>query len=326
MNSFARPPRLDGAQATRPQFHTFPPQAAALESPMPVRPRRSVLFMPASNARALEKARTLPADALIFDLEDSVAPEQKDSARATMLAAIRGGDYGKREIIIRVNGLDTPWIDGDIAAVAALAPDAVLLTKIATPGDVMRAARHLRDAGAPEKTRIWVMMETPAAILNSDSIARTAADPSSRLSVFVMGVNDLARETRARQTRGRAGMMPWLATCILAARSQGVEILDGVFGDIEDLEGLRSECEQGRDMGFDGKTLIHPRQIEICNEIFAPAADEIAWSRRVIAAFNLPENAGKGALSLDGKMIERLHADIARRTLAIVDALSDTMN
>ncbi len=178
-------------------------------------------------------------------------------------------------------------------------------------------------AGAPDKTRLWAMMETPMAILNADAIARTAADPNSRLSVLVMGTNDLARETRARQTRGRAGMLPWIATCIAAARAHGADILDGVFGDFNDFEGLRAECEQGRDMGMDGKTLIHPGQIEICNEVFAPDPAEIAWARKIIDAFDLPENIGKGAIALDGRMVELLHADIARRTLALADAVAD---
>ena len=222
--------------------------------------------------------------------------------------------------------MNTQWASGDIAAAATLGPDAILLTKVSTPGEIMRAARDLRDAGVPEKTRLWAMMETPMAILNADSIARTAGDPNSRLAMLVMGTNDLARETRARQTRGRAHMLPWLSTCILAARAHGIDILDGVFGEISDAAGLRAECEQGRDMGFDGKTLIHPSQLEICNDVYAPSADEIAWARRVIAAFELPQNAGAGALSLDGIMIERLHADIAQRTLAIADALSDTVS
>ncbi len=291
---------------------------------MAVRPRRSVLYMPGSSARALEKAKSLPADALILDLEDAVAPEQKDAARALVAEAVAGGGYGRREIIIRINGLNTEWAAADIDAAARVAPDAVLVPKISTPGDIMKAARELREAGVPETTRLWAMMETPLAILNADGIARTAADPASRLSVLVMGVNDLARETRARVTKGRAGMVPWLATCVAAARAHGVEIVDGVYGEIGDIAGLRAECEQGRDMGMDGKTLIHPGQIEVCNEAFGPGADEIEWARKVIAAFESPENRGKGALSLDGKMIERLHADIARRTLAIAEALADT--
>ena len=291
---------------------------------MPIRPRRSVLYMPGSNARALEKARTLPADSLILDLEDAVGPEQKEAARFQITDAIRSGSFGNREIIIRINALDTTWAAGDIALVATLAPHAVLLPKVSSPGDIMKAARDFRAAGVPEPTRLWAMMETPMAIINADAIARTAADPSSRLSMLVMGTNDLARETRARLTRGRAGMLPWLSTCVAAARAHGADILDGVYNDIHDIEGLRAECEQGRDMGFDGKTLIHPNQIDVCNAVFAPDEAEIAWARQVIAAFEEPVNVGKGAISLDGKLVERLHAEIARRTLAIAGALKDT--
>ena len=290
---------------------------------MPVLPRRSVLYMPGNSTRAIEKARSLPADALIFDLEDAVAPEMKDDARGHLAAALRQGGFGRREIIIRINAMETKWANDDIDMVARLAPSAMLVPKISTPGDVMKVAREMREAGVPETTRLWAMMETPLAVLNAGNIASTGADPASRLSVLVMGVNDLARETRARQTPGRAGMLPWLAMCVAAARAHGVEILDGVYGDIADAPGFRAECEQGRDMGMDGKTLIHPSQIDPCNAVFAPAPDEIAWARKVIAAFELPENAGKGAISLDGKMIERLHADIARRTLAIAGSIAD---
>ena len=186
----------------------------------------------------------------------------------------------------------------------------------------MRAAKELREAGAPEKTRLWAMMETPLAILNADAIVRTAADPASRLDVLVMGTNDLAKESRARLTKGRAPMLAWLSICVLAARAHGAEILDGVYGDIADEAGFRAECEQGRDLGMDGKTLIHPNQVAICNEVFAPAPSEVEWARKIIAAFELPENLDKGAISLDGRMVERLHADIARHTVAIAEAIA----
>ncbi len=289
---------------------------------MALRPRRSVLYMPGSNARALDKARTLPADALILDLEDAVAPDQKDVARGQIAAALKAGGYGTRELIVRINGLIGPWGKDDLAALAGTRPDAILIPKVSSPGDIMMAAKAIRDAGLPEETRLWAMMETPQAILNADTIVRTSVDPASRLAVLVMGTNDLARETRARQTPGRAPMLPWLSTCVLAARSYGVDLIDGVYGDINDLDGLRAECEQGRDMGMDGKTLIHPGQVAICNEVFSPSEAEIASSKKVIAAFDLPENAGKGAISLDGRMVERLHAEIATRILALSDAIA----
>jgi citrate lyase subunit beta/citryl-CoA lyase len=289
---------------------------------MTLRPRRSVLYMPGSNARALDKAKTLPADGLILDLEDAVAPDQKDLARQQIIAAVKAGGYGSREVIVRINSLSGPWGQADLAEIAKLKVDALLIPKVSSPGDVMTAARALREAGADESIRLWAMMETPQAILNADSIVRTAADPASRLSVLVMGTNDLARETRARQIPGRAPMLAWLSQCILAARAYGVDILDGVFGDIQDQDGFRSECEQGRDMGMDGKTLIHPGQIGPCNEVFSPSAAEVDWAGKILAAFNLPENSDKGAISLDGRMIERLHADIATRTMQLAEAIA----
>ena len=288
---------------------------------MTIRPRRSALYMPGSNARALDKARSLPADVLIFDLEDAVAPALKEAARAQVVAALREGGYGPREIVVRVNGASTDWGRDDLIALAGAGADALLLPKVGAPGDIMRAARDLREAGAPESLRIWAMMETPIAILNADSIVRTATDPHSRLSALVMGVNDLVKDTRGRLTKGRATLLPFLAICVAAARAYGVEILDGVFGDLKDESGLLAECEQGRDLGMDGKTLIHPGQIAAANAAFAPSEEEILWSRKVIAAFAEPSAQDAGVLNLEGRMIERLHAQIARRTIAIVDAL-----
>ena len=293
----------------------------SVEHKMTIRPRRSALYMPGSNARALEKARSLPADVLIFDLEDAVAPALKETARAQVLAALRQGGFGSREIVVRVNGAETPWGRDDLIALAVAAPDAVLLPKVGAPGDIMRAAKELRDAGAPEGLRIWAMMETPMAILNAESIVRTAADPASRLSALVMGVNDLVKDTRGRLTKGRATMLPYLAICVAAARAYGVDVLDGVFGDLNDETGLRAECEQGRDLGMDGKTLIHPGQIQAANEAFGPGEEEIAWSRKVLAAFASPGAQDAGVIALEGRMIERLHEQIARRTIAIADAL-----
>jgi citrate lyase subunit beta / citryl-CoA lyase len=289
---------------------------------MLARPRRSVLYMPGSNAKALGKASTLPADAFILDLEDSVAPDAKVAARAQVTEAVRGGGFGGREVIIRVNGSHTPWGEEDLAAAAAAGPDAILLPKVDGPGEVMAAARALREGGAPDRTRLWAMMETPNAILNAGSIAAVAADSASRLAVMVMGLNDLAKETRARLTPGRPAMIAWLATCAIAARAHGVDIVDGVFNDIKDAEGFRLECLQGRDMGLDGKTLIHPGQIDLCNEVFAPSLVEVDSARAIIEAFGLPENAGKGVIQLNGRMVELLHADMARRTLAIADAIA----
>jgi len=279
--------------------------------------------MPGSNAKALAKAATLPADAVILDLEDSVAPDQKIAAREQVVQAVRAGGFGAREVIIRVNGPHTPWGLDDLNAACGANPDAILLPKVDGPGAIMVAARALREAEAPERTRIWAMMETPNAILNAGSIASVAADPSSRLSVMVMGLNDLAKETRARLTPGRPTMTTWLANCVIAARAHGVDIVDGVYNDIKDLDGFRSECLQGRDMGLDGKTLIHPGQIDICNEVFAPTEAEVESAAAIIEAFGLPENAGKGVIQLDGRMVELLHADMARRTLAIADAIAE---
>ena len=288
---------------------------------MTIRPRRSALYMPGSNARALDKARSLPADVLIFDLEDAVAPALKETARAQVLAALREGGYGSREVVVRVNGASTPWGRDDLIALAGAGADAVLLPKVGAPGDIMRASRELREAGAPESLQIWAMMETPIAILNADSLVGTAADPTSRLTALVMGVNDLVKDTRGRLTKGRASMVPYLAICVAAARAYGVDILDGVFGDLRDEAGLMAECEQGRDLGMDGKTLIHPGQIAAANEAFRPSDEDIAWSRKVLAAFAAPGAQDAGVIALEGRMIERLHAEIARRTIAIADAL-----
>ena len=285
------------------------------------RPRRSVLYMPGSNAKALAKAAALPADAVILDLEDSVSPDAKAAARAQVAEAAKG-NFGGKEVVIRVNGPHTPWGADDLAAAAAAGPDAILLPKIDGPGDIMLAARTIRNSGAPDRTRIWAMMETPNAILNAGSIAAVAGDSASRLAVLVMGLNDLAKETRARLTPGRPAMTAWLANCIVAARAHNVDIVDGVFNDIKDLDGFRAECVQGRDMGLDGKTLIHPGQIDICNEIYAPSAAEVESARAIVDAFALPENAGKGVIQLNGRMVELLHADMARRTLAIAEAIA----
>ncbi len=289
---------------------------------MAIRPRRSALYMPGSNPRALDKARTLAVDVVVLDLEDAVAPEMKAQARAQVVAAVQAGGYGRREVIIRVNAPDSQWGQADIAAVAHSGADAVLVPKVSTPGDVVIFARHLREAGAPEALKIWAMMETPLAMLNAGAIAATSVDPATRLSAFIMGTNDLAKETRARLLPGRAAMVPWLQTCLAAARAYGLDILDGVYNTLDDVAGFEAECVQGRDFGFDGKTLIHPSQLTLCNRIFAPSSDEVAQAREVIGVFELAENADKGAVQLGGRMVERLHADMARRVLAIADAMA----
>jgi citrate lyase subunit beta/citryl-CoA lyase len=285
-----------------------------------IRPRRSVLYMPGSNARALDKAKTIAADALILDLEDAVAPDAKDMAREQVTAAVKAGGYGPREIVIRINGLDTPWGAADLKAAVAAKPDALLVPKVSAPEAFAPITAAL--SGADPKTRVWAMIETPASMLNIGAIAAAAREPENRLALFVMGTNDLAKETRARLVPGRAPMLPWLMQALAAARAYDLDILDGVFNDIANADGFRGECEQGRDLGFDGKTLIHPSQVEPANEIFAPAVEEVERARKVIAAFEQPENAGKGAISLDGRMVERLHADIGRRTVAMADAIA----
>ena len=293
---------------------------------MTIRPRRSALYMPGSNLRALEKARTLDADVVIFDLEDAVAPSQKETARAQVMAAITAGGYGRRELVIRINGLSTPWGRDDLMAAGDSGAHAVLLPKVASPGDITRAAHELNESGVSETLRLWAMMETPMAILSAETILRTAIDPMTRLDCLVMGTNDLAKDMRARLTRGRAGMLPLLALCVTAARAYGLDILDGVFGDLQDEVGLRAECEQGRDLGMDGKTLIHPGQLAAANEIFGPSAEEIAWARKVVDAFAQPAAKDAGVIALEGKMVERLHEVMARRTLAIVEALAQSGN
>ena len=288
---------------------------------MTIRPRRSVLYMPGSNARAIEKAKTLQADGIIIDLEDAVAPDAKDSARAQVAQAVRAGGFGSREVMIRLNGIDTPWFAPDFDAAIAARPDAILVPKVSTPTQIEMIGTRLLDTHADHHVRLWAMIETPAAIFNIRALAAAAADSESRLVGFVIGTNDLAKETRARIVPGRQPMLPWLSACVLAAHAHGIDLLDGVYNDIADIDGFAAECAQGRDLGFDGKTLIHPSQIDICNEVFAPTPDEIAHARAIIAAFEQPENAGKGVVQIDGRMVERMHADIARRTVAIVEAI-----
>jgi citrate lyase subunit beta / citryl-CoA lyase len=289
---------------------------------MTVRPRRSVLYMPGSNARAIEKARELPADAIILDLEDAVAPEAKAMAREQIKKALEKGGFGDREVFVRINGLDTRWWVDDLHAVADVRPDAVLVPKISDPHQLQDLAARIVDMGTDPHIRVWAMMETPLAMINVGAIAAAAHDSETRLSGFVMGTNDLAKDTRARIVPGRAPMLPWLMTCVAAARAFGIDILDGVYNDLGNAEGFADECRQARDLGFDGKTLIHPRQIEACNDAFTPAPDEVGAARKIIAAFDLPENQGKGVVQIEGRMVERLHADMARRTVEIADVIA----
>jgi citrate lyase subunit beta / citryl-CoA lyase len=290
---------------------------------MHVRPRRSVLYMPGANQRAVEKAKSLPADALILDLEDSVAPEAKESARELVCRAVREGGYGRRELVIRPNALETVWGTADILAAAAAAPDAILIPKVAHPGDIISAAKILKSVNAPEKTRLWAMIEMPVAVLFAREIAAAARDPANRLSCFVMGTNDLLKESRARALHDRFAVVPWLATTLLAARSYGLDIIDGVYNEYRDEGGFRAECEHGRTMGMDGKTLIHPSQIDPCNEVFSPTGEEVAWAYKVIAAFARLENTNKGVLTVEGRMVERLHLVQAERTVAISKAVTE---
>ena len=288
---------------------------------MTIRPRRSVLYVPGSNPRAIEKSRSIPADVLVFDLEDSVFPSDKDEARARVVEALRDGGFGIRETVVRVNGLRTEWGASDLMAIARCGADGVLLPKVATPGDIMFAASDLSKASAPDHLALWAMLETPDAVLNASALARTAADPASRLMVLVMGTNDLAKDTRIRMRPGRAPLAAWLSICVAAARSAGLDIIDGVFNGLDDQDGLRTECEQGRDFGMDGKSCVHPGQVGICNDVFSPQAEDIAWARKVVAAFGHPESANKSVLRVDGMMVERLHASAAARVLTLGEAI-----
>ncbi len=283
---------------------------------MQIRPRRSMLYMPGSNARALEKARSLKVDSLIFDLEDAVAPDAKGSAREQIVAAVNEGGYGAREVIVRVNGLDSSWGRDDVAAIAPLPVDGVLFPKIDFAAQVHEAVEALDEAGGRAELSIWLMAETPLGMLNMQAI--TASSP--RLAGIVMGTSDLAKELRVRHTAERTGLLTALSLCVLAARAHGLAILDGVHLDLNNLEEFRALCKQGLEMGFDGKTLIHPKQIEIANEVFSPSAQEIAQAKEIIQAWKAAQAEGKGVVVVNGRLVENLHVEEARRTLALAEA------
>ena len=286
---------------------------------MTIRPRRSVLYMPGSNARAIEKARSLPADGVIIDLEDAVAPDAKVAAREQVAAAVKQGGFGAREVFIRVNGIDTPWHAEDMMAAAQAAPDAILVPKINNSDQLEMVGQRLLDMGCNKKTRIWAMIETPFAILNILDIARAATDSETRLAGFVLGTNDLAKEMGARPGTLRAPFQGMLGMAVAAARAHGLVVLDGVFNAIDDDAGFAEQCAQAVEFGFDGKTLIHPRQIAACNAAFTPDADAVAWARAIVAAFADPANAAKGAIRVEGRMVERLHLAQAERDLAVAE-------
>ena len=283
-----------------------------------LRPRRSVLYMPAANERALEKAKGIPADAIIFDLEDAVAPDAKEAARTNAVAAASSGEYGRRELTIRCNGLDTPWGIDDLAAAAQTGATAVVVPKVSSVKYLDQVSDRLDAAGAHADMRIWAMIETPTAILDVREIAA-----HWRVSALVMGTNDLARELRAALgAPGRHPLVPHLAQALLAAREAGKVILDGVYNDVKDLDGFRAECVQGFEMGFDGKTLIHPGQVDICNDVWAPSDDDVATARGMIAAFEEAVADGRGVVTYNGRMIENLHVENAKRILAVADAIA----
>lgn len=284
-----------------------------------IRPRRSVLYMPGSNTRALEKARILPVDSLIFDLEDAVAPEAKVQARQCVIAAVTEGGYKQREIVVRVNGLDTPWGRDDIAAIAKLPIQGVLLPKVNTPTQIEQAIEWLDKNGGEATLPIWMMAETPQGILNIDRIA--GCHP--RLAAIIMGTSDLAKDMRVRHTKDRIGLLVPLSLCVMAARAHGLEIIDGVHLNLDDEEGFQAACTQARDLGFDGKTLIHPKQIEVANQIFAPSAMEVKHAREILGAWEEAQKQGKGVVVVNGRLVENLHVEEAKRLLALAGVIGE---
>jgi citrate lyase subunit beta/citryl-CoA lyase len=289
------------------------------ETMQPLKPRRSVLYMPGSNARALEKAKTLDVDSLIFDLEDAVSPDAKQQAREQITQVVNAGGYGKREIIVRVNGLDTEWGKDDIVAMAQLPVDGVLLPKINQAQQILDAVQLLDENGGLAELPIWIMAETPQGMFNIESIAGS----HPRLKVIVMGTSDLAKEMRVRHTPERIGMLVPLSLCVMAARVHGLDIVDGVYLDLDNTEGFEAACIQGRDMGFDGKTLIHPKQIAPANQIFAPSETEVQQAEKIIQAWDEAQQAGKGVVVVNGRLVENLHVEEAKRMLALNSAIQN---
>lgn len=289
---------------------------------MIAKPRRTVLFMPATNARAIEKARGLPVDAIALDLEDSIAPAKKDEARAAAIETVKAGGFGRREVVMRLNGPDTPWFEADLAAAATASPNAILVPKLERPEQIERIAQRFRSLPPRAGLQLWIMIETPLGVLNAHALARMSETcPDARLSSFVLGTNDIQKETRALEHPDRMPLLLSLQMAVLAARAYKLSILDGVYNNFRDLEGFERECRQGRLLGMDGKTLIHPSQIDVANSVFGPSPAEVEWARRIISAFEEQENQGKGAISIDGQMVELLHLEIARRTVEMADAL-----
>lgn len=284
-----------------------------------VRPRRSVLYMPGSNTRAMEKAKTIAADAIILDLEDAVSPDAKATARQQIVDALAAGGYGKREMIVRINGLDTPWGADDMAAIAKSGADAILVPKINDAETVQGLVAAMDKAGAPASMALWCMMETPIGILNAQSIGAA----SDRVAVWVMGTNDIAKDTGAHHTPMRLPMVTALGICMLAARAYGIQILDGVYNDIKDEDGFRDICQQGLEMGFDGKTLIHPSQVAPCNDVFSPTEAQLEMAARIVAGFEEAQREGKGVVTVDGRMIENLHVEQAKKQLALAAAVAE---
>jgi len=286
-----------------------------------IRPRRSVLAMPGSNARALVKAQTLPADVILIDLEDGTAPDAKAAARAQVAAAVAARGFGHREVVVRINPPETEDGEADLAALARAGADAILVPKVRTSDTLIAVGSRLRRLGAPSDTRVWAMIETPLAVVNAAEIAGAARDVDGRLSALVIGPNDLLKAARIRPP-GRSALVPWLMTVLAAARAYEIDAIDGVFTDLRDAAGFEAECGQGRDLGFDGKMLIHPSQIDPANAAFAPDAEEIAQARRMLDVFDAPENRARGVVAVDGKMVERLHVEVSRRTLAMAEAIA----
>ncbi len=286
------------------------------------RPRRSILYMPGANTRALEKGRSLPADGLILDLEDAVAPDAKVQARENVVKALAEGGYGKREILLRINALETPWGQADAFAAAKSKADAILIPKVESAAQVRQVESIMEQAGAPDSQTIWCMMETPLGMLHAEEIAKS----SKRLAGFVMGTSDLAKDLRCLHTPMRLPMVTSLSLCLLAARAYGLSIVDGVYLNLEDDEGFAASCVQGKEFGFDGKSLIHPKTVAKANEVFAPSTEDVAWARKIIAAHAEAESQGKGVVVVDGKLIENLHVAAAKRQVELSDAIAEMGN